>query len=228
MVYMLQTWACTFGPRSAATRTARSSATTPSPRTSAIARRVTSRPRWCTASVAPTASTGRRWSAWCAASAVCSTPTAARPWPTRLVVTGRSRSRPASNSASSTWRRSCGPGSASARRSKAGWQPTSGGHRTRPRCWRWRRSAWRGRAPSSRAMSAGSIGCGCPRPGISPSTSSIARSTCSPSTAMRSRRRCSGTAPTCSSWTSTWSSTTPPPPGSNATTRTSRPRPGAG
>ena len=31
---------------------------------------------------------------------------------------------------------------------QTGWRRTSGGHRTRPRCWRWRRSAWRGRAPS--------------------------------------------------------------------------------
>jgi hypothetical protein len=60
----------------------------------------------------------------------------------------------------------------------------------------------------SPVISAGSSGCGCRRPGILPSTSSIARWTCSPSTAMRSSRRCSGTASTCSSSTSTCSSLT--------------------
>jgi hypothetical protein len=49
---------------------------------------------------------------------------------------------------------------------------------------------------------------------------SIARSTSWPSTAMRSSRRSSGTASICSSWTSTWSSMTPLPPGSSATRRT--------
>jgi hypothetical protein len=65
------------------------------------------------------------------------------------------------------------------------------------------------------------------RPGIFASTSSIARWTSLPSTAMGLSRRCSGTAPICSSWTSTWSSMTPPPLGSNVMMRTSRPRAGA-
>src|SRR3954463_10416680 len=56
----LEPWACTCGPPSGGTRTVRWCATTRSPRTSATPGRATSRPGWCTASVAPTASTARR------------------------------------------------------------------------------------------------------------------------------------------------------------------------
>ena len=198
---------CTFGPRSAGTRTARPSAITRSPRTSAIPRRATSRRRWCTASAAPIASTAPRWSGWCQHPPgprcrwrSCPGRREGSPAGDRDRGQLRARRRPHGRATLGPARhrqrdRHPADGRGAARAARGG-APGDGGSTPRPaglqarRHQRWLDRVW---LPAAKDLS----------------LSQLYRAlTCSPSTGMRSKRRCSGPAPICSSSTSTWCSTT--------------------